>query len=178
MAQVVGEIMLKCANGLRIQSSPLTVTPSGQEKSVDVTTSFLMYERPFGTYQNCHYKRGVTVTSFTVSGDICTHTYRLILLLVLLDVLVKELQLLSHARHSSLLFCHSGEQPRLQRGRGRHGERPVLALQREPVQHELDLAETAADAATDVDRADQFVQNVALFDLKEGKNRISKNQKS
>ena len=52
----------------RVQFSSLIVTPSRQEKSVTATTSFFMYNRPFGTCQNCHYKRGVTVTSVTVTS--------------------------------------------------------------------------------------------------------------
>ena len=31
----------------------------------------LIYERPFGTCQNCHCNRGVTVTAVTVSGEVC-----------------------------------------------------------------------------------------------------------
>ena len=60
--------------GAAIQSSPLTLTPLGQEKSVTLSkchSNHLVYKRPFGTCLNCHCKRGVTVTSVTVSGEIC-----------------------------------------------------------------------------------------------------------
>ena len=55
-----------------LQSSPLTMTPSGQDKSVTVSKChcnhiILIYERPFGTCQNCHCKWGVTVNGVTVS---------------------------------------------------------------------------------------------------------------
>ena len=48
------------------------------ETRVSVTPSkchsnhiILIDERPFGTCQNCHRKRGVTVTGVTVSGEVC-----------------------------------------------------------------------------------------------------------
>ena len=70
-------MMIKVEIKVLIQSSPLTVTPSGQEKSVTISKchsnhTILTYERPFGTCQNCHCKRGVTVTSVTVSGEVCS----------------------------------------------------------------------------------------------------------
>ena len=70
------------ASPISVQSSPLTVTPSGQEKSVTVSKChcnqlIFIYNRPFGTCQNCHCKRGVTVTGVTVSGEICTNAKRL-----------------------------------------------------------------------------------------------------
>ena len=63
-----------------IQSSPLTVASSGQEKSVTVSKCHskhmvLIYERPFGNCQNCHCKRGVTLTGVTVSGEVCKTKY-------------------------------------------------------------------------------------------------------
>ena len=65
-----------------LQSSPLTVTLSGQEKSVTVskchcnqivtvTRGSLITNQSFGTCQKCHCKRGVTVNSVTVTGEIC-----------------------------------------------------------------------------------------------------------
>ena len=69
---LIGSGVVRCP----IQSSPLTVTSSGQEKSVTVSKChsnhiILMYEMPFGNCQNCHCNRGVTVTSVTVSGEVC-----------------------------------------------------------------------------------------------------------
>ena len=55
-----------------IQSSPLTVTPSGHGKSVTVTRGSLVPNQSFGTCQKCNCMRGVTVNSVTVSGEICS----------------------------------------------------------------------------------------------------------
>ena len=60
---------------IKLQRSPLTVTPSGHGKSVTVTRGSLVTNQSFGTCQKCHCKRSVTVNSVTVSGEICTGSF-------------------------------------------------------------------------------------------------------
>ena len=62
-----------------VQSSPLTVTPSGQEKSVTVSkchsNRVIFYIRITNGAELSKlslYNWGVTVTSVTVSGEVCT----------------------------------------------------------------------------------------------------------
>ena len=60
-----------------VQTSLVTVTPLGREKSVTVSKChsnhiILMYERPFEKRQSFHCKQDVTVTCVTVSREVCT----------------------------------------------------------------------------------------------------------
>ena len=99
-------------------------------------------------------------------------SYRLELLLVPPEVFVEQRKL---ARLPSNLLRRrcSGEQALLHLGRGEHGERPVLAREREAVQHELQPAKTAPDAATAASRAKQLIQIMGRVGLKNVKFNVS-----
>ena len=67
--------LVELPNGCKLQTSSVTVTLTGQGKSV-IVSRYLFGVTHFGNmgfiYQYCHCKREVTITGVTITESVCT----------------------------------------------------------------------------------------------------------